>query len=62
MKQYYIQYDVGRRGNILVNYHNGHTYHADGSPFFDVCILRNRQALRRFINSLTAAGYVERSY
>jgi hypothetical protein len=48
---------VGRRGNYLVNYHDGSKTHPDGSPFFDVQLFRNKRKKDQFVRALLRQGY-----
>ena len=59
MKQYYVQYNVGRCKYVL-SFHDGVSTHADGSPFYDVRLFRNKKRLQESIRNLEAEGYKER--
>lgn len=58
MKTFYIMYNVGR-SRYVVNFHNGHKAHNDGSPFFDIEILKSKKALTKFVDDLLSVGYVK---
>lgn len=58
MKTFNIQYGVGR-AKYVVNFHDGEKRHADGSPFFDICIFRNKKCLKECTDELNRNGYKE---
>lgn len=60
MKQYYVQYNIGKAKYVL-NFHNGQSTHQDGSPFYDCRIFRNKKELNQAINQLITDGYKERT-
>ncbi len=53
-----IQYNIGK-AKYVVNYHDGHKTHADGSAFFDIAIFRNKRKLNAFVADLRRKGYSE---
>lgn len=57
-KTFNIMYGVGKC-KYLVNFHDGHKTHNDGSPFFDAKIFKNKKKLKVFVDSLTEQGYTE---
>ncbi len=57
-KEYFTMDDVGRRGNYIVNFHDGVKTHRDGSEFYDMRIFRNKRKRDQFIRSLKKQGYV----
>jgi len=58
-KQYYTLQGVGRT-KYCVSFHDGKKAHKDGSPFFDLRILKNKGVLSAFIKTLKKDGYKER--
>jgi hypothetical protein len=56
MKRYNIMFSVGR-AKYVVNYHDGIKTHGDGSPFYDMSILKNKTDLNAFVSQLEAEGY-----
>jgi len=56
MKNYYQMFNVGK-AKYLVNYHDGVKKHADGSPFYDVKIFKNKKIKDQFIKNLILNGY-----
>lgn len=58
---YYEQSNIGTC-RYTVSYHDGHSTHRDGSPFYGIKIFRNRRAVGLFIRDLARQGYVERAY
>ena len=56
MKQYHIMYGVGT-AKYLLCFHDGEKTHADGSPFFDVNIFRNKRKLTARVKELEGQGY-----
>lgn len=61
MKRYYEMMNVGM-AKYVVNFHDGVKTHSDGSPFYDIATFSNKRAKDRFIRSLRADGYIERSF
>jgi hypothetical protein len=57
---FYIQTNIGA-SRYVVNYYNGVKKHSDGSPFFDIAILKSKDKLNKFVNTLIANGYKEKS-
>lgn len=57
MKQYYVQYNVGKC-KYLVNYHNGVSFYEDGSEFFDIATFTNKKEFTLFVKELESMGYV----
>ena len=58
MKRYNIMFSVGR-AKYVVNYHDGVKTHNDGSPFYDINILKNKTDLKAFVSQLEAEGYMK---
>jgi hypothetical protein len=58
MKTFKILHNIGRC-RLVVSYHDGEKLHLDGSPFFDVRIVRGQRALTKFLRLLKSQGYVE---
>jgi hypothetical protein len=58
MKTFYIMHNVGR-SRYVVNFHDGRKSHQDGSPFFDIEILKSKKALTEFVNGLLYVGYIK---
>lgn len=58
MRTFYIMHNVGRSRHV-VNFHDGHKSHNDGSPFFDIAIFKSRKALSEFTNNLLSIGYTK---
>lgn len=56
MKTYYTQMNVGN-ARYVVNFHNGESFHKDGSPFFDIRIFKNKKKMDNFIKDLEQQGY-----
>lgn len=56
---FYVQQNVGK-AKYVVSYHNGVKRHADGSPFCDVEIFKNRNDVKKFTDCLIKSGYRER--
>ena len=59
MKDYYVQYNIGR-SKYVVNFHDGVTTYKDGSKFYDMKIFKNKLSLNAFIAKLESEGYTER--
>jgi hypothetical protein len=57
MKKYSIMFSVGR-AKYVVNYHDGVKTHRDGSPFYDINILKNKKDLESFVSMLISEGYI----
>jgi len=57
MKKYSIMFSVGR-AKYVVNYHDGVKTHRDGSPFYDINILKNKKDLESFVSTLISEGYI----
>lgn len=57
---YYILTNVGK-AKYVVNYYNGEKKHADGSPFYDCHISKNKKDHDAFLKFLKTNGYVERT-
>ena len=60
-KAYYVMCNVGK-ARYLLNYHDGHSTHADGSPFWGAACISNKRELARRIQELHKQGYVERGF
>lgn len=50
-------FSVGR-AKYVVNYHDGVKTHRDGSPFYDINILKNKKDLESFVSTLISEGYI----
>ena len=59
MKEFYVQYDVGR-SKYALSFHDGVTMHADGSPCYDIRLFRNKKRLQEAVANLLSEGYRER--
>lgn len=57
-KKFNIQHNIGK-AKYVVNHHDGHKTHNDGSPFFDIAIFRNKPTLAAFVAELRRTGYAE---
>jgi hypothetical protein len=57
-KQYRYYPQVGTSKHCVF-YFDGIKKHQDGSPFFDLVILKNLKNLKKFIKLLAADGYIE---
>jgi len=57
-KSFYTMYGVGK-AKYLVGFHDGASFHKDGSPFFDIRIFKNKKVLESFISELKTDGYIE---
>lgn len=55
-KLYRTQSSIGKARHV-VSFHDGIKTHADGSPFFDTAIFRNKKRRDEFIEGLKGAGY-----
>lgn len=51
------QIDNVGTAKYTVNFHDGKKTHADGSPFFDLRIFKNKSKLAAFIKDLKTQGY-----
>lgn len=58
MKNFNIMCNVGK-AKYIVNFHDGIKVHQDGSPFYDIKIIKNKKDLKLFTNKLLANGYKE---
>lgn len=58
MKQYNIQYNIGKV-KYVVNFHDGISTHKDGSSFFGIAIFRNKRKMNKYITNLKKEGYAE---
>ena len=61
MKEYYITHNVGKV-KYLLSFHNGNSFHKDGSKFFDIRSFKNKVKLKKFISELSKEGYKERRF
>jgi len=59
MRHYYQTDNVGRC-RYSVSFHDGHSTHTDGSPFYDLRIFSRRRDVEAFITVLRREGYVPR--
>ena len=59
MKDYYIQYNIGKV-KYVVNYHDGIQTHKDGSEFYGINTFTNKVKMNAFVQELIKAGYKER--
>lgn len=55
-KEYYVQMNIGK-AKYVVNYHDGVKTHDDGSPFYDMKILKSKKKMDSFLEELTKKGY-----
>lgn len=46
-----------RRGQHVVDFHDGDKRHADGSPFYDVRVFSNLKRAERFAKELEDKGF-----
>lgn len=60
-KRYYEQHGIGK-AKYTVSAHDGKQTHKDGSPFYDIKILKNKKDLANYIADLTKKGYRERRF
>ena len=58
MKQYYIQYGIGK-AKYLVNHCDGLKTHRDGSKAWDIALFKNKKKMGAFISGLQSNGYTE---
>lgn len=58
MKRFYCQDGIGKV-KYVVNYHNGHSKHKDGSDFFDIKTFSNKKVRDKFVSDLRRNGYKE---
>ncbi len=58
-KLWTTQQNVGR-ARYVVNFHDGHKRHPDGSPFWDIRIFSNERKRNQFLTSLAKDGYRSR--
>ena len=56
-KTYRTQDGIGR-AKYTVSFHDGHSAHNDGSPFFDMKIFSNKRKRDQFLRQLSEDGYV----
>lgn len=56
--KYNIMFNVGK-AKYVVNHHDGHSTHRDGSEFYDIALFRNKRKFEAFVRGLRAKGYVE---
>ena len=59
MKNYYIQYNIGKC-KYVVSFFDGVNTHNDGSPFYHIAIFRNKAKMYNFINGLISSNYIEK--
>lgn len=59
IRRYCVQNNI-RRAKYVVSYHDGVKCHNDGSPFYDVSILRNKIDLKKCVQKLNEHGFKER--
>ena len=57
MKSFNLMTNIGS-AKYVVNHHDGVKTHADGRPFFDSEIFRNKKKLKAFMDELGEKGYV----
>lgn len=55
-KVYNLQNGIGKT-KYAVNYHDGVKAHRDGSPFYDIALFSNKEALAAFLKTLKQSGY-----
>ena len=59
MKIFTVVHDTVRR-RYYISFHDGVQVHKDGSPFYDLRIVKNKKDLKLFTNKLLTNGYKER--
>ena len=57
MKNYYIQYNIGRC-KYCVSFHDGVQTNRDGSPFYGIAIFSNKKNMKSFVRNVLN-GYKE---
>ena len=60
MKNYYIQYNIGKC-KYCVSFHDGVQTHRDGSPFYGINIFKNKKKMNSFVKQLVLDGYKYKS-
>jgi hypothetical protein len=58
MKSFKTQSGIGKARHV-VSFHDGRKRHRDGSPFFDIRILKNKPQVADFVHVLKKQGYCE---
>ena len=58
MKKFSTNTNIGK-AKYVVNFHDGKTFHKDGSDFYGIRIFSNKVDNRKFINQLLVDGYKE---
>jgi len=53
---FYTQDNIGSV-KYTVSFHDGESTHADGSPFFDIRLFKNKRKRAKFVKSLRDKGY-----
>lgn len=59
MKTFNTMMNIGK-AKYVVNFHDGESTHADGSPFFDIAIFTNKRKRNSFVRGLLRQGYTEK--
>lgn len=59
-KTFSEQENIGN-AKYVVNFQNGVKTHRDGSPMFDIRIFSSKIKKEKFVQSLHAAGYTDRT-
>ena len=57
-KRFYQQNGIGR-AKYTISYHDGKSKHKDGSDFYGIQILKNKNELEKFRSELLKKGYRE---
>lgn len=60
MKNYYIQYNIGK-SKYCVSFHDGVQTHPDGSPFYAIALFKNIKRMNSFVKQLVIDGYKYKS-
>lgn len=58
-KVYYTQANLWRV-KYTISYHDGHSKHPDGSPFYGIMLFKNKKLFNQAINRLVSEGYTYR--
>jgi len=58
MKRFTEQFNIAY-AKYVVNFHDGVKAHKDGSPFYDICLFKNKREKDRFVQGLKRQGYTE---
>lgn len=55
-KTFNVKSGIGKARHV-VSFHDGVKTHKDGSPFFDVRVLRNKREVAKFVKDLSSKGF-----